>query len=63
MQFQSQCVQNKQIVTDPAVCKMNVCLCKQWVLFPGKGLLTKDTNKFEFEFDYWCELGFVMNRL
>jgi hypothetical protein len=60
MQFQSQCVQNKQIVTEPAVCEMNVCFVSNG--FPGKGLLTKDTNKFEFEFD-WCELGFVMNRL
>jgi hypothetical protein len=31
-------------------------LCKQWVLFPGTGLLTKDTNKFEFEFDYGEEI-------
>ena len=29
-----------------------MCACKQWVLFPGKGLLTKDTNKFEFEFEF-----------
>ena len=56
MQFQSQCVQNNQIVTEPAVCEMNVCFVSNGFCSQEKGLLTKDTNKFEFEFDYSEEI-------
>ena len=48
---------SKQTDSDWASSMWNECvLCKQWVLFPGKGLLTKDTNKFEFEFNYGLEI-------